>query len=258
MLRAIDETRANVARLFERENSTILKSYLEGHMGEAWVDRLDNPTAAQVRVDIFTFYAGDVNSPSSQEMIRNLGEHNLIVTKQEDWKREIEKIHLEAAKFPRYSFHQDPSVLDQEKLRCFIKELPKEYEIRPIDRTVLNDPQLERVMIQVIQCFDSVDDYLKRGFGYCIYKGDVLVSAALPFSIYNKGVEIDIATHEDYRGKGLATVTAAVMMLECLKRGLYPNWDAANETSYKLALKLRYEFDEAYDTYYVNVGSDNE
>ena len=56
----------------------------------------------------------------------------------------------------------------------------------------------------------------------------------------------------DHRRKGLATVVSAALILDCLEKGKYPNWDAANSTSAKLAEKLGYVFDKAYDTYFVN------
>ena len=52
--------------------------------------------------------------------------------------------------------------------------------------------------------------------------------------------------------EGLATVVSAALILDCLENGKYPNWDAANTTSAKLAEKLGYEFDKAYDTYFVD------
>ena len=41
--------------MFDDFNNVILLSYLQGHMGTAWVNDLENPTVAQVTVGIFTF-----------------------------------------------------------------------------------------------------------------------------------------------------------------------------------------------------------
>ncbi|TKI92441.1 GNAT family N-acetyltransferase, partial [Bacillus cereus] len=72
------------------------------------------------------------------------------------------------------------------------------------------------------------------------------------YSIYNDGIEIEVATDHNHRREGLATVVSAALILDCLENGKYPNWDAANTTSAKLAEKLGYEFDKAYDTYFVD------
>ncbi|WP_307720455.1 GNAT family N-acetyltransferase [Clostridium tagluense] len=42
------------------------------------------------------------------------------------------------------------------------------------------------------------------------------------------------------------------MILDCLHRGKYPSYDAANLESVALAQKLGYVLDEPYDTYYIH------
>lgn len=51
-------TRKKLFSMFEDFNNVVLLSYLQGHMGTAWVNDLENPTVAQITVGIFTFYAG--------------------------------------------------------------------------------------------------------------------------------------------------------------------------------------------------------
>jgi RimJ/RimL family protein N-acetyltransferase len=40
-----------------------------------------------------------------------------------------------------------------------------------------------------------------------------------------------------------------MLIMECLDRGLYPSWDAANKGSVALAEKLGYHFEKEYVTY---------
>lgn len=42
------------------------------------------------------------------------------------------------------------------------------------------------------------------------------------------------------------------LILDCLDKGKYPNWDAANLNSVSLAEKLGYVLEESYDTSYIN------
>ena len=84
-----------------------------------------------------------------------------------------------------------------------------------------------------------------------VYQSHV-VSAATSFSIYDDGIEIEVASHPDYRRKGLATIVASILILDCLDRGKYPSWDGANEESVKLAQKIGYKLQESYDTYFIN------
>ncbi|MPM74420.1 hypothetical protein SDC9_121408 [bioreactor metagenome] len=53
----------------------------------------------------------------------------------------------------------------------------------------------------------------------------------------------------EYRQRGLATVCGARLILEALKRGLYPSWDAFDLRSVALAEKLGYHVDHPYAMY---------
>jgi RimJ/RimL family protein N-acetyltransferase len=88
--------------------------------------------------------------------------------------------------------------------------------------------------------FDSPEDFISRGIGFCIVSGDEIVSAATTFVVCGKGIEIQINTRKQHRRKSLATVVAAHLLLYCLENGLDPNWDAENERSAHLAEKLGY------------------
>lgn len=96
---------------------------------------------------------------------------------------------------------------------------------------------------------------MDRGIGFVLYKDETAVSGATSFSIFNGGIEIEIATHPDYRRKALATITASALMLHCLERDLYPSWDGANMESVRLAQKLGYILKEPYDTYFIKNNS---
>ncbi|ABY43882.1 GCN5-related N-acetyltransferase [Bacillus mycoides KBAB4] len=227
--------------------------YLQGHMGNAWVNDLENPTVAQITVGIFTFYAGDPNAKETEELLRNIPERILVIVNSDQWKKRLETFHeRKIDKFLRYKFKRNAEVFNRSKLQSFITALPKGYELRKIDEHIANNPTLHNVSEDFTSQFRSIDDYVNRGIGYSIlYNGEVVCGAS-SYSIYNDGIEIEVATDLDHRRKGLATVVCATLILDCLEKGRYPNWDAANSTSVKLAEKLGYVFDKAYDTYFVN------
>ena len=64
---------------------------------------------------------------------------------------------------------------------------------------------------------------------------------------------MQIDTREDFRRKGLASICGAKLLLECLKRGWYPSWDAQNRQSVALAEKLGYHFEKEYIAYEVSL-----
>ncbi|HDR7646832.1 GNAT family N-acetyltransferase [Bacillus mycoides] len=246
-------TRKKLVSMFEDFNNVVLLSYLQGHMGNAWVNDLENPTVAQITVGIFTFYAGDPNAKETEELLRNIPERILVIVNSDQWKKRLETFHeRKIDKFLRYKFKRNTEVFNHSKLQSFITALPKGYELRKIDEHIANNPTLHNVSEDFTSQFRSIDDYVNRGIGYSIlYNGEVVCGAS-SYSIYNDGIEIEVATDLDHRRKGLATVVCATLILDCLEKGRYPNWDAANSTSVKLAEKLGYVFDKAYDTYFVN------
>ncbi|MBM6649331.1 GNAT family N-acetyltransferase [Bacillus sp. RIT 809] len=246
-------TRKKLVSMFEDFNNVVLLSYLQGHMGIAWVNNLENPTVAQITVGIFTFYAGDPNAKETEELLRNIPERILVIVNSDEWKKRLETFHeIKIDKFLRYKFKRNPELFNHTKLQSFISALPKGYELRKIDEHIANNPSLHKVSEDFISQFRSIDDYVNQGIGYCIlYNGEVVCGAS-SYSIYDDGIEIEVATDPNHRKKGLATVVSAALILDCLENVKYPNWDAANSTSAKLAEKLGYVFDKAYDTYFVN------
>lgn len=86
----------------------------------------------------------------------------------------------------------------------------------------------------------SVSNFIEKGFGYCIlHKGKVVSECTSIFSSLQFS-EIDIATHEDYRGQGLASIIAKTFIDHCLENDIMPRWDCdiLNKSSIKLAEKL--------------------
>ncbi len=93
--------------------------------------------------------------------------------------------------------------------------------------------------------------YQKYGLGAVLLKDGEPVSGASSYSSYQGGIEVQIITREDQRRKGLASICAAKLILECLKRNWYPSWDAKNKWSVVLSEKLGYHFDREYAAYEV-------
>ena len=198
------------------------------------------------------FYAGNPNIKEAEDLLNNLPEFALVIVDSDEWKSRIETVHKgDIEKFQRYRFKKNAEHLDRTHLLNLLSTLPEGYEIKEIDRSIVKAPTFHELSEDFISQFDSIDDFINRGVGYAIlYEGKV-VSAATSFSIYDGGIEIEIATNSQYRRKGLATITASALILDCLDKGKYPSWDGANSESVELAKKLGYIFKETYDTYFI-------
>ncbi|QSX07000.1 GNAT family N-acetyltransferase [Sedimentibacter sp. zth1] len=244
--------RKKIIPMFEDMDDTMILSCLQGHMGEVYVDNLDNPTVAQIIVGLFIFYAGNVKLDVVDELLCNLPQDSLVIVETEEWKNKIEEIHKgRYEKFDRYSFKQDAKYLDYNHIKSFISKLPVDYELKKIDEKITKSDFFINHTKDFTEQYESVEDFLNRGFGYCIMHGEKVICCATSYSIYDGGIEIEIDTDPEYRKKGLATIASAALIIDCLDRGIYPSWDAANLNSVGLAKKLGYVMDKPYDTYYI-------
>lgn len=246
------ELRKKLIPMFDGMDDTVILSCLQGHMGSAWVDDLENPTVAQIKVGIFVFFAGNPNAKMAEDLLCNLSEYNLVIVNTDEWKKRIEAVHKGSMeKFQRYSFKKNPEHLDKNHIQNLLSSLPEGYDLKKIDATIVKEPSLHALSEDFTAQFDSTEDFINRGVGFAILNGRQVVCGATSFSIYDDGIEIEIATDAQHRRQGLATIAASALILDCLEKGIYPSWDAANKKSIKLAEKLGYVFKESYDTYFI-------
>ncbi|MBS3681823.1 GNAT family N-acetyltransferase [Ornithinibacillus massiliensis] len=246
------DVRNKLETMFAPIDSTIILSCLQGHMGTAYVDNLENPTVAQITVGIFVFFAGDANTKEAEEMLYNIPEFTLAIVDSEEWKNRIESIHSGWEKFQRYRFEKNSNHFNRMHLQNVLSSLPTRYELMKVDTHIANEPAFHELSEDFVSVFDSIQDFINRGIGYAILYESKVVCAATSYSIYDEGIEIEIATHPQHRRKGLAKVAASALILDCLERGFYPSWDGANLESAELAKKLGYILKESYDTYFID------
>jgi GNAT superfamily N-acetyltransferase len=104
----------------------------------------------------------------------------------------------------------------------------------------------------VMPSWASTEDFLARGIGYCLLQADAVASTCTTVFATSTRVEIDVHTDAAYRGQGLATLTAAALIDECLRGGRQPHWECFwnNAASDRLAGRLGFEFQEDYPVYF--------
>jgi hypothetical protein len=103
--------------------------------------------------------------------------------------------------------------------------------------------------------FSDYKEFEKHGFGFVIKHMGRIVSGTSTYCYYSKGVEVEVSTHPEYRMRGLARVTAAKFIKECISRDLAPNWDARNLASVSIAKKLGFALHDTYTAYEFKTGS---
>jgi RimJ/RimL family protein N-acetyltransferase len=222
----------------------------EGAMGDAWADDPTRPSVALLQLD-FNILAGDADASAAEEAVRRLMPPPVgIVTTSRAWEPLLGRVFGEPlGTRQRVGFSSD--TWDRERLGGFIDALPPGFDLRRIDGS--NVSRFEEMNDAFVYNFDSLEDYLARGVGYGVEHEGRFVSGCSSFAIGSRSLEFEIETHEDYRGRDLATACAAAMILHCLDHGLEPCWDAHNEISAALATKLGFTNPKPYIVYEIGL-----
>jgi GNAT superfamily N-acetyltransferase len=173
-----------------------------------------------------------------------------MVPRDEAWSEAIETVWKSSAtRRIRYAIKKEPDVFDKEVLTRAVESLSPGYSLRLINEEIYNQVMEHSWSEDLCSQFADYEDYKKRGIGVAALLGDQVVSGASSYTVYRGGIEIEIDTRKDCRRQGLALACGAKLILECLKRGLYPSWDAQNPGSVALSQKLGYHFDREYPVY---------
>ena len=243
--------------MFSYVSDILVRSCVEGRMGSAWADTQNFPSCAQVIVGDFCFFGGDAKSPEARNLVSHIPEDYakrlmFMVPENKDWGRLIEETYAgRCEKTTRYAMKSNPS-FERHHLFSIASDLPEDYTMAKINVQLYHQIMKEDWCRDFCGNFDNADDFLQNGLGVVILHGDKVIAGASSYTVCNGAIEIEVATHSDYRRQGLATICSAQLILECLKRGLIPNWDAANLISVKTARRLGYKLDYSYDTYEIS------
>lgn len=239
----------NINQLFKNWNETLIWSCLQGIMGEIHTNLAED--AALAILGDFAFFAGN----PSEELIRFRPESCkqdfiIMVPQNEAWAELIEKCYgNKAKKVTRYAIKKEQNIFDIVKLERAIMDLPDGYELKMIEEPEYNLCRNNGWSKDLVSQYKDYDTYKELGLGVVVLKDKELAAGASSYSSYKEGIEIEIDTREDHRRKGLAYACGAKLILECLKKGWYPSWDAQNKWSVALAEKLGYHFSHEYTAY---------
>lgn len=245
-----------LAPLFEGLEDSMVLAYLEGSMGEGYADRMPGPTAGLIVSSEYCFFGGDAGTPGARELVENLfsctdWDEVTVITREGDmaWRDlllSVKKNH--PVEVPRFGIVQKDYDFDLEHLKEMASRVPPELRLVPFDLEIYGQAMAEHWSQPFCDAFASGEDFLKRGFGFAVTDQGRLVAGASTMTVYKGGEETQVATREEYRGRGLALAAAAALIAECLRRGMRPCWDAANETSLHMALRLGYAYRGVYST----------
>jgi len=239
-----DKNREKYRSRFGWCGDSMIQSYFEGHIGTAVADRETDPDWVIIRSGDFYFAAGEP-ADIEEAAAGFIKPDSVVIPEDMKWLEALRACGAEADPVIRYKTRLPESGLRRELLERYLRTADcvsikrageKEYPL-------LRDCEWENAFVFN---FRDEEDFLKNGFACCLFVGEELASAASTYGYYSGGYELQIATAPKFRRRGYAAAVGAAFLLECLKRGKTPHWDAANLTSVGIARRLGFEFAGEY------------
>ena len=239
------------ASLFADCTDTSVFSCLQGVLGDIYTDREDDPQSAMAIINVFSFFGGKPNAELSRFRPKDYkSDFVFAVPMNAEWEHMLAKEWGHCAeKITRYAIKKEGNVFDAEQLTAFAENVPDGCVLLLIDEPLYHLCLQQEWSKDFVATYPDYETFAKIGLGVVAVRNGEIIAGASSFSSYDKGIEIEIATREDYRRQGLATACGARLILECLQRNLYPSWDAANKMSVGLSEKLGYHFSHEYTAY---------
>lgn len=213
-----------------------------------FADDATSPTAAVLTLARFgiAFAAGDAAFAAPLlEALRGIHPWFEISDPPERWHPALAAWSKESYATMRYAFSNDPGAFDLERLERLAVP-PDGCQVKAYDAQLVRQALSAGWSEDQTGAFLSGDDFLKNGLGMALLQDGQLAAGCTSFCRHEDGYEVQVDTHPDHRGKGYATCISAAFILNALRRGRTPYWDAANRQSLRLAEKLGYAFTRAF------------
>ncbi|MCG3253598.1 MAG: GNAT family N-acetyltransferase [Candidatus Heimdallarchaeota archaeon] len=233
--------------------------------GRIWVDSKEKPTSGFLVDSIWSYFlAGNPNNKEFNATIAKILKEEIlpIASKQEekthgDWvfyfedQNWFEKIENEFVKYPipldRYYY-----VFDKLLIPDWRAEIPKGFEIRKIDESLLKQKNLENfeeIKNWIDSQYENEQKFSEKGFGFCLVENNkTIVCWCLSDWGVKKKIEIGIQTAADYRRRGFATLCVAATVEYGQGRGYHIGWhcNQDNEGSWRTAEKVGFVRKKSY------------
>lgn len=237
-------TQEKRAALFQGWDGPMVRACLQGHMGQilTWGEE-----SGMAVIGDFCFLAG---RPAPELVER--ADAPILVPQDSAWEETVRAVLGErAAPFTRYATQHRPEGFERGRLSAFAAAVPKGAKAEPVDQELYLILMEEAWSQDLCSNFQDSADFMARGLGVVISWEGRPVAGASSYAVCGDGIEIEIDTAPAFRRRGLATACGAQLILDCLDRGLYPNWDAHDRRSLALAEKLGYQLERPYTAYWV-------
>lgn len=224
---------------------------LERHqVGLIFCDDTQDPQCAVLyHPGNFGYLAGDPESGDLRTLVEEapgaagitVSEQELFVPRSTSWIASLSAAfgdRLQRRAYEYFSFTD----ANTDWIQRWAERVPAGMQVVPMDLELARRAEQDKTLqVATAQTWGSFERFVESGFGFVVLAGsDDLLGAISSFALGEDQAEIDIATHEDYRRRGLATLMGCAFIAHCLEKDLTPSWTAnyGNHGSTATARKL--------------------
>ncbi|MCK4565798.1 MAG: GNAT family N-acetyltransferase [Candidatus Thorarchaeota archaeon] len=247
-----DVDRSRLHNLFDTFKTcrAVIFPALSQNRGHIWVDSLDSPTVAKLQLNVLNFIVGDNDSVSAKELLQTIEPMQPLFVP-DDWIDFVSGEWGDRLGTQKRTL-MSPDSLDIKYLRGIRDRLQKEYRLERVDLETAK--KLDKgVYKHIAMFFDGSADFAKNGISFCVKHEGKVISIASTYTPFTNKFDVQVDTIDDHahRRRGLATVVCAALMVYALENNVVPHWDAANDISVQLALKLGYTDPYEWNLFYL-------
>ena len=231
--RVTREERGELKRFFPGTRDTLLLSALEGYTGKAFENSAK--TAALVVSRGFVFLGGKAQERFFREAAACFPDCFLTFHGSRAW-LQIARAWGAGVAMTRFAM-ETPEKFD-EALLSRLAVPPAGYEVRVGDAEAYGQCLAAAWSEDLASCYGDAQAFAADALMIGAFRDGALAAGCGVYARTADSVEIEIDTRPDCRRQGLAACCAAAFLLQCVRRGLRPHWDAMTPISRDLALKL--------------------
>lgn len=254
-MRAIPLTKTNrvkIARAFSdhKRYDLTLESVIEGQMGKAFTNNIEDMKLIRVEIEPFNYFAGDALHPEALTMVKSLKPNSFVMPSQNGFEALIHDVFENKVHVMNRSLYHARG-LDQQEITRQIEAFEPLGQISRVDlkraKAVFED---HKSMIY-LKDFESASDFYERGLGFVMELEGKIIGAAYSTIISGAKAQIALNVSHAYRKQGIATILALHFVKHCLENHIEPVWVANNPETCKLAEKIGFELDATYNILYI-------
>lgn len=257
-MRAIPLTKTNrikIARAFRRHHryDAVLDSVIEGQMGKAYTNHIDDLELLRVEIEPFNYFAGDSGHEDALSFVKTLKPNSFILPTGDGWWRLIHEVFgQQVLVMNRYLYSAE--ALNSADIDRWISESAPIGQVYRIDSKRSKSFFADDVSMIYLKDYESGQDFFERSLGFVMeFEGKVIGAAYAPIVSGTKA-QIALYVSHTYRKRGIATVLALHFIRLCLEYNIEPIWVANNQETCKLAERLGFVLSTAYEVLFLSEG----